>query len=67
MPTGKIKFFNEKKGFGFISTDGSPDVFLHISNFLPEGTYPKEGQLIQFDTEIDKRTGKTVAVNASAA
>lgn len=65
--TGKIKFFNNQKGFGFIiCDDGAPEVFLHVSNWTPEGTYPKEGQKVQFDVQIDKRKGKPTAANVRA-
>jgi CspA family cold shock protein len=53
MATGTVKWFNEAKGFGFISpSDGSPDVFVHHSAI--QGTGFKtlaEGQAVSFTTE----------------
>lgn len=66
--TGVIKFFNNEKGFGFVQpTDGAADVFLHISAWTPEGTYPKEGQRVSYDTVIDKKKLKPTAVNCRAS
>lgn len=50
MPTGTVKFFNEAKGFGFITPDGGgDDVFIHISNVNPsEGTL-SEGQQVSYE------------------
>lgn len=42
MPTGKVKWYDEEKGFGFISGDDGVDVFLH-ANALPQGTSTLKG------------------------
>ena len=53
MQTGIIKFYNESKGYGFISpSDGSSDVFVHHNSIKAEGFKSlHEGQDVSFDTE----------------
>ena len=53
MVTGTVKWFNESKGFGFISPeDGSKDVFVHFSAIASEGFRTlAEGQQVTFDVE----------------
>ena len=63
MTTGKVKWFNTQKGFGFIEPEGGGgDVFVHISAVTRAGMHDlKEGQKISFDIVADKRTGKSNA------
>jgi len=47
--TGKVKFFNESKGFGFIEQENGPDVFVHFSSIQAEGFKTlAEGQQVEF-------------------
>ena len=57
MTTGKIKWFNPAKGYGFIENEGSKDVFLHVSALEEAGIETlKEGEEIEF--EIGENRGK---------
>lgn len=52
MAEGKVKWFNEKKGFGFIESDEGGDVFVHYSAIQGSGFRTLyEGQRISFDVE----------------
>jgi CspA family cold shock protein len=57
VATGKVKWFNEKKGFGFIvPDDGSEDVFVHHSKIAAEGFRTlKEGQAVVYDLGQGKK------------
>jgi len=65
LPTGKVKWFNQDKGFGFITPDdGGTDVFLHITAAQRAGIDAvKEGMNITFEVAQDRRTGRTSADN----
>ncbi|MBN2298269.1 MAG: cold-shock protein [Deltaproteobacteria bacterium] len=50
MAEGTVKWFNEKKGFGFITSDGGDDVFVHHTSINEQGFRTlEEGQRVAFD------------------
>jgi CspA family cold shock protein len=52
MATGKVKWFNERKGFGFIENDEGGDVFVHYSAIQDEGFKTLlEGQRVSFEIQ----------------
>ena len=55
MPTGKVRFYDEEKGFGFRASDDGRDVFLHASA-VPEGTVVRKGSRVEFGV-VDGRRG----------
>ena len=68
MPSGKVKWFNGQKGFGFIQLDdGGKDVFVHISSVERAGMHSlNEGQKFSFEVVTDRKTGKSSADNLRA-
>jgi len=56
MATGKVKWFDDSKGYGFIEQDGGPDVFVHFSGIAGDGFRTlAEGQRVQFEVEEGQR------------
>jgi CspA family cold shock protein len=59
--TGRVKWFNTAKGFGFIEREGETDVFVHYSSIAMEGFKDlKEGQMVSFDI-VDTSKGLQAA------
>ena len=65
---GNVKWFDSKKGYGFISVEGGEDVFVHFSAIQSEGFKTlEEGQKVTFETEQDPKDSKKLrAVNVVA-
>ncbi|HEY0669172.1 MAG TPA: cold-shock protein, partial [Sphingobacteriaceae bacterium] len=59
MPTGKVKFFNQAKGFGFITDENGKDVFVHVSAISEE---LREGDEVSFDVEEGKKGPSAVNI-----
>ncbi len=63
---GTVKFFNAEKGFGFISSEGQEDVFVHFSSIESQGFRSlAEGEQVEFDVEADPKNGKNRAVRVT--
>lgn len=65
MAIGTVKFFNNDRGYGFITNEeGGKDAFVHISAVERAGlNHLVEGQKIEFDLVSDQRSGKQSAEN----
>ena len=65
MPKGTVKFFNDQKGFGFISRDGQEDLFVHFSNIIGSGRRTLvDGQEVEFEVGEGRKDPKVVDVKA---
>lgn len=61
MVKGKVKWFNESKGFGFIEREDGDDVFVHFSAIKEEGFKTlNEGQMVEFEI-VDGQKGPAAA------
>jgi len=65
MPVGTVKFFNNEKGYGFISRDEGEDVFVHYSNISGEGYRSlEEGQSVEFEIGPGRKGDEALNVRA---
>jgi len=63
MAKGQVKWFNEKKGYGFISQEEGDDIFVHFSGIKGEGFRTlREGDEVEFEITEDKRGPKATNV-----
>ena len=64
MASGKVKWFNESKGFGFITGDDGKDVFVHYSSIEGNGFKTlAEGDSVTFEVENGPKGPKAINVN----
>ena len=65
MATGTVKFFNAQKGYGFISREDGPDVFVHFSNIEGSGYRSlEEGQKVEFEIGQGRKGDEALKVTA---
>ncbi len=63
MPEGHVKWFNDKKGYGFIETGDQGDVFVHHSSIIAEGFRSlNEGDRVSFEVEQGPKGPQAVKV-----
>ena len=64
---GTVKFFNDKKGYGFITKEDGSDDFVHFSSIVSDNDFKtlKQDQAVEFEVESDDRGDKAVNVTAA--
>jgi CspA family cold shock protein len=67
MPTGKVRFYDDEKGFGFITTDDGQDVFLHATALPADAPGPKPGTRLEFGVADGKRGLQALSVRVLEA
>ncbi|MCK5301451.1 MAG: cold shock domain-containing protein [Thermoplasmatales archaeon] len=58
---GTVKWYNARKGYGFVESEDSKDVFIHRSS-VPMGTFLKEGDKVEFEIEDSDKGPKAVNI-----
>ncbi|MCC6239151.1 MAG: cold shock domain-containing protein [Phycisphaerales bacterium] len=68
MATGKVKWFNDRKGYGFISSDDGADVFVHHTVIEGEGFKTlSDGEIVDYDAESSGKGLKATRVRRNEA
>ena len=67
MPTGKVKFFDSDKGFGFVSSDEGEDVYVHASALPPGVDSLKPGTRIEYGVADGRRGKQALSVKVLGA
>ena len=68
MATGKVKWFNDQKGFGFISSDSGKDVFVHHTVIEGQGFKTlQDGEVVDYEAEDGPKGMKALRVTRIAA
>ena len=58
---GKVKWYNSRKGFGFIEGEDGKDIFVHRSS-LPQGIFLNEGDSVEYETEDSDKGPKAINI-----
>ena len=58
---GKVKWYNARKGYGFIQAEDGKDIFVHRSS-VPQGTFLNEGDSVEFETESTDKGVKAINI-----
>ncbi len=64
MATGRVKWFNDEKGWGFIEQEGGPDIFVHYSQILGEGHRKlTPDELVEFELTVGPKGPQALNVH----
>jgi CspA family cold shock protein len=61
---GKVKWYNSRKGYGFIEGEDGKDIFIHRSS-VPSGTFLNEGDSVEYEVENSDKGPKAINIKKS--